>query len=179
MNNIYEFLDAVGTREFSNIILDLIDQDFLAHTTTDPLADNDLMPTSKASLTLIDMVMGIIKLVEDDEKAAESYINDLYPEFIRHKLSSFQMFVYIGRKEDIENPRNDILYLIKENESDEVWIMYVYLGDGMWYPLGETHYELLNFWAYSDTEALQGMLVKVIPDERIKELVISNFNKTQ
>jgi len=83
----------------------------------------------------------------------------------------------------ITEPREDILYLQRDNDQDTTWMMYIYHVFGsehVWIPVGDTELDLSGIWSKDEAdelrEALGIHLVEPVSEVDITEAVEDAFN---
>lgn len=96
-------------------------------------------------------------------------------------LTHLETHIIVGSVQDITDPRTDVLYLQKDSEDDTTWMLYVYLEDGTWVPIGDTAVDLSGFWSKNDNtikDALNVPDMESLTDKEITAIVDSAFNNT-
>lgn len=96
-------------------------------------------------------------------------------------LTHLETHIIVGSVQDITDPRTDVLYLQKDSEDDTTWMLYVYLEDGTWVPIGDTAVDLSGYWSKSDTTIKDSLNVPdmdSLTDKEITAIVDTAFKNT-
>lgn len=96
-------------------------------------------------------------------------------------LTHLEMHIIVGSVQDITDPRTDVLYLQKDSEDDTTWMLYVYLEDGTWVPIGDTAVDLSGYWSKGDTTIKDSLNVPdmdSMTDDKISTIVETAFKNT-
>lgn len=82
-----------------------------------------------------------------------------------NKMSHIKFKTHTGSIEDVTDPNSSYIYLQRDDESDTMWMMYVYDTELGWINIGDTEVDLSNYWSKdpADVEALK--LALGLPDE--------------
>jgi hypothetical protein len=127
MASILEYLDKAGVQTLSKALLTKVNARITERMVTDVDAssDNNHMPTAKAVYTAIQNgIAGVTHL-------------------------TFQ--TVIGKIDTVDDPQGDVMYLQKDDEADQTWVLYIYRNDA-WVAIGDTSIDLVNYWSKSDSD---------------------------
>ena len=151
-NPVYQVLDDLGTQEFMNVILTIVDEYFTSYTTRVVDGDHnrdDRMPTSQASLTLANQVNTVTANVRAELGSVSSVIEETRRDIHRRVHLTFQTVT--GPISSITNPRGDVVYLQHDSSADITWVVYVY--NNGWISVGDFTKDFANYWSKDNTDA--------------------------
>lgn len=123
--------------------------------------------TTKNNTNISDMVK-----VTEDAKSLNTKVDG---------LTHLETHIIVGSVQDIADPRTDVLYLQKDSEEDTTWMLYVYLEDGTWVPIGDTAVDLSGYWSKDDTTIKDTLSVPdmdSLTDDEIAAIVDTAFKNT-
>lgn len=175
-NSIYQFLDDLGTQEFINVLMEVSEtilQDKIL-TDVDDVTSEDQMLSSKTVLDLIDAIKEIISNLNSELDNVQGVIADI-PTWVSTEypsaLNTLEIEFVTGSIEDkIPDPKSNVLYFQHDDESDNTWVLYIYNGE--WKRIGETKYELLNYWSKDElddfVEKFYQESIDLLTDDEIK-----------
>lgn len=139
-DTVYEFLDKPGVSNLSKALLSKVNSriDERIVTTLDENSKDTQVPSALAVYNAI------------------------------NKMSHIKFKTHIGNINDVADPNGSYIYLQRDDETDNTWMMYVYDADLGWINIGDTEVDLSNYWSKdtADVEALK--LALGIPDEIVR-----------
>jgi len=166
-NPVYQFLDDLGTQEFIRVVLEVAEENFDDQMTTvinTNSATDELMPTAKATLTLTRQLENLIQEISDTKLKGARLVLDymrgreglqtVFAETQAEALTHLNFVFVTGNISTVTVPRSDQLYLQHDNASDVTWNMYVHDAAKGWICVGESKYDLLNYWSKGETNSL-------------------------
>jgi len=126
---IYEFLNKEGVSLLSKALLTKVNARIEERivTTLDEHADNNHVPSALAVFNAI------------------------------NSMSHIKFKTHTGLIDEVTEPNSSYIYLQRDNEADQLWMMYVYDADLGWINIGDTEVDLSNYWSKdpTDVEALK------------------------
>ena len=188
-NNVYQFLDDLGTQEFIDVVKEIAEENLEKSICTDidsESTDNE-MPSAKSVLSLIDQVINVINNttgeISDVRKSLQDacgYCGITVAGIGASNIMEHLKFSFITGDINIlvTNPDSSILYFQHDSEDDNTWTMYIYKDK--WLVVGETKYDLLNYWSKDNDEILQEVYNRVIgsiASNNIKTKATSAYTK--
>lgn len=178
---VYQFLDDLGTREFINVVMEVIGENF-DNKVVDSIgssAESDKMPSAASVLTLINELNNLIESLCNSVDDANNSVEELSIEAI-NTLSKLNIEMVTGNiEEEVSDPHDNILYFQHDNEEDSTWVIYIYKDK--WISVGETKYDLLKYWKKDDIDTLRErfyeLSIEMLTDDEIKSIVSSAYRK--
>lgn len=100
-----------------------------------------------------------------------------------NKMSHIKFKTHTGSVEDITEPNSSYIYLQRDNDSDNTWMMYIHDEELGWINIGDTEVDLSNYWSKNpeDVEALKlalGMKEEVARLEEKIETLETDLRET-
>lgn len=81
----------------------------------------------------------------------------------------------------VQSPETNVIYLQRDSDSDNTYVMYVY-QDSKWISIGDTTFDSSNFWSKTETSTLKEQLeipqISSLEEQTIKSAVEAAYNST-
>lgn len=74
--------------------------------------------------------------------------------FLRTMTPAMTCEPVTGSIESVTEPSTRTLYLQRDDEEDQTWVMYLWI-DGKWVAIGDTTLDLVNYWSKSDADVAE------------------------
>lgn len=71
--------------------------------------------------------------------------------FLRTVTPGMSCQTVTGSMDSVTDPNSRIIYLQKDDETDQTWTMYLWVDDA-WVSIGDTSIDLVNYWSKSDAD---------------------------
>ncbi len=179
MNKVYEFMDEIGTNEFIRTILEIIDLYFdkrlVSADTDESELTNENMYSCKESLSLTTRICQIVDELTGSVNTAMDMMKSIYGDAIMEGFQRIHGETVIGDITTVENPDSYYIYFQKDSLEDDTWVMYIWNDD--WLPVGETKYDLLNYWNDDNLSELKNKIVVAMDERTVRTKVQDEFDK--
>lgn len=206
----FTFLDEVGIQKLSEALLtkvnsrvaerivqEISDASDANHVASAALL-NSLLKTrdalisgnTTAAATNKTSIDGVVSDIADLETKVDTNTTDIATasdniKALDEKVDAFTHLtidIVTGLIDTVADPKTDILYFQRDDESDTTWMLYIYREDGTWVQIGDTGVDLSNYWSKDDTtdikESLSVPEMTPLAEDKILAAIDAAFKNT-
>lgn len=190
-------LTKVNSRVAERIVQEISDASDANHVASAALL-NSLLKTrdalisgnTTAAATNKTSIDGVVSDIADLETKVDTNTTDITSasndiQALDEKVDAFTHLtidIVTGSIDTVADPKTDILYFQRDDESDNTWMLYIYREDGTWVQIGDTGVDLSNYWSKDDTtdikESLSVPEMTPLAEDKILAAIDAAFKNT-